>query len=94
MRFSETAALTMRITDTETPAPSIALAAGERRQRNRAFGIDPMRLERYGLRQSRYDALAQHVSEWVSAVDGEKLCLLIVGSAILRSRGPMMGALG
>jgi hypothetical protein len=61
---------------------------------NRAFGIDPMRRERYSLRQSRYDALAQDVSEWVSAVDGEKLCLLIVGSAILRSRDLMMGALG
>ena len=70
------------VTGTETSAPSIAPAAGERRQRTLAFGIDPTRRERYSLRQSRYDALAQDVSDWASSVDGEKLRLLIVGCGV------------
>ena len=60
----------------------MAPAAGERRQWGRAFGIDPARRERYSLRQSRYDALAQDVSDWASSVDGEKLRLLIVGCGV------------
>jgi SAM-dependent methyltransferase len=48
-----------------------------------AFGVDPVRRQFYSLRQSRYDALAQDVSEWAGAAPaGEKLRLLIVGCGV------------
>ena len=47
----------------------------------RAFGIDPTRPERYSLRQSRYEALAEDISAWAgaAAARGETLSLLDVG---------------
>jgi uncharacterized membrane protein YkvA (DUF1232 family)/SAM-dependent methyltransferase len=49
-------------------------------RRRQAFGVDPARPHFYSLRQSRYDALAQEVSDWASAVaPREKLRLLIFG---------------
>ncbi len=55
---------------------------------NHAFGVDPWRRELYSLRQSRYDALAQDVSEWAgtAASSGKKLTVLDVGC----SRGPAL----
>jgi SAM-dependent methyltransferase len=47
-----------------------------------AFGVDPARREYYSLRQSRYDALAQDVSDWTGAGAGERLQLLIVGCGV------------
>jgi 2-polyprenyl-3-methyl-5-hydroxy-6-metoxy-1,4-benzoquinol methylase len=49
--------------------------------RGLAFGIDPTRPERYSLRQSRYEALAQDISAWAgeAAGRGETLALLDVG---------------
>jgi SAM-dependent methyltransferase len=47
-----------------------------------AFGIDPARREYYSLRQSRYDALAQDVSDWAGAAAGQKLHLLIIGCGV------------
>jgi SAM-dependent methyltransferase len=48
-----------------------------------AFGVDPVRRQFYSLRQSRYDALAQDVSDWAGeAPPGEKLHLLIVGCGV------------
>jgi SAM-dependent methyltransferase len=46
-----------------------------------AFGVDPHRREFYSLRQSRYDALAQDISDWAGAAAhrGEKLSVLDVG---------------
>jgi SAM-dependent methyltransferase len=46
-----------------------------------AFGVDPHRRERYSLRQSRYDALAEDISAWaaVAARAGETLSVLDVG---------------
>jgi 2-polyprenyl-3-methyl-5-hydroxy-6-metoxy-1,4-benzoquinol methylase len=46
-----------------------------------AFGIDPTRPERYSLRQSRYEALAEDISAWAgeAAARGETLSLLDVG---------------
>lgn len=46
-----------------------------------AFGIDPTRPERYSLRQSRYEALAEDISAWAgeAARRGETLSLLDVG---------------
>lgn len=46
-----------------------------------AFGVDPRRPERYSLRQSRYDALAEDVSRWAgeAAQAGSKLRLLDIG---------------
>lgn len=47
---------------------------------NRAFGVDPVRPQFYSLRQSRYDALAQDISDWASSVPARaKLRVLIVG---------------
>lgn len=49
----------------------------------RAFGVDPSRRQFYSLRQSRYDALAQDISDRAGAVAaGEKLRLLIVGCGV------------
>lgn len=47
-----------------------------------AFGVDPARRNFYSLRQSRYDALAQDISDWagIAARSGRKLTLLDVGS--------------
>ena len=48
-----------------------------------AFGVDPARREYYSLRQSRYDALAQDVSDWAGAApSGHKQRLLIVGCGV------------
>ena len=46
-----------------------------------AFGVDPSRPERYSLRQARYAALADDISEWAgtAAQRGETLSLLDVG---------------
>ena len=51
------------------------------RERGLAFGVDPHRSERYSLRQSRYDAAAQDISNWagVAARSGRKLAVLDVG---------------
>ena len=48
---------------------------------HQAFGIDPSRSRFYSLRQSRYDALAQDISDWAGAAAavGQKLSLLDVG---------------
>jgi SAM-dependent methyltransferase len=50
-------------------------------QADQAFGIDPSRSRFYSLRQSRYDALAQDVSDWagLAAAEGQKLLVLDVG---------------
>ena len=52
-------------------------------QASYAFDVDPRRKERYSLRQSRYDALAQDVSDLAgdAARAGDRLRLLIVGCA-------------
>jgi SAM-dependent methyltransferase len=53
------------------------------RPARQAFGIDPARREYFSLRQSRYDALAQDVSDWAgAAVAGRKLRLLIIGCGV------------
>jgi 2-polyprenyl-3-methyl-5-hydroxy-6-metoxy-1,4-benzoquinol methylase len=46
-----------------------------------AFGVDPTRPERYSLRQSRYEALAEDISAWAgdAARRGKTLSLLDVG---------------
>jgi len=46
-----------------------------------AFGVDPSRPERYSLRQARYAALADDISEWAGAAArrGDSLSLLDVG---------------
>ena len=46
-----------------------------------AFGVDPWRRERYSLRQSRYEALAQDVSDLAAAAarSGKRLNVLDVG---------------
>jgi len=46
-----------------------------------AFGVDPSRPERYSLRQARYAALAENISDWAGAAArrGETLSLLDVG---------------
>ena len=47
----------------------------------RAFGVDPHRPELYSLRQSRYDALAQDVSDWASEASrwGQTVTVLDIG---------------
>src|SRR5712671_4228494 len=49
--------------------------------RGLAFGVDPSRPERYSLRQSRYAALAEDISDWAgaAAARGQTLSLLDVG---------------
>jgi SAM-dependent methyltransferase len=46
-----------------------------------AFGVDPSRPERYSLRQARYAALADDISEWagIAAGGGQTLSVLDVG---------------
>jgi SAM-dependent methyltransferase len=45
-----------------------------------AFGVDPFRPQFYSLRQSRYDALAEEVSEWAGQLAlGEMLSVLDIG---------------
>jgi 2-polyprenyl-3-methyl-5-hydroxy-6-metoxy-1,4-benzoquinol methylase len=46
-----------------------------------AFGVDPSRPERYSLRQARYAALADDISEWagIAARGGQTLSVLDVG---------------
>jgi SAM-dependent methyltransferase len=46
-----------------------------------AFGCDPHRRERFSLRQSRYDAIAQDINGWARAAArlGRKLSILDVG---------------
>jgi SAM-dependent methyltransferase len=45
-----------------------------------AFGVDPFRPQYWSLRQSRYDALAQDVSDWAAELAaGETLSLLDIG---------------
>src|SRR5437763_2554986 len=53
-----------------------------------AFGVDPSRPERYSLRQARYAALADDISEWAGAAArrGDSLSLLDVG----RGWGPLL----
>jgi len=48
---------------------------------NHAFGVDPTRRERYSLRQSRYEALAEDVSRWAgeAAAAGNSLRVLDIG---------------
>src|SRR5260370_42361230 len=43
-----------------------------------AFGVDPSRPERYSLRQARYAALAEDISDWAgaAAARGATLALL------------------
>src|SRR6266851_98721 len=49
--------------------------------RGLAFGVDPSRPERYSLRQARYAALAEDISDWAgaAAAHGQILSLLDVG---------------
>ncbi len=42
-----------------------------------AFGFDPARQEYYSLRQARYDALAQDVSDWAASSDGPWRVLIV-----------------
>jgi SAM-dependent methyltransferase len=45
-----------------------------------AFGVDPFRQQFYSLRQSRYDALAQEVSDWAGRMVSEQtLSVLDIG---------------
>jgi len=46
-----------------------------------AFGVDPHRPEFYSLRQARYEAMAQDISDWAgkAARSGRKLSVLDVG---------------
>lgn len=48
---------------------------------NHAFGVDPVRREFYSLRQARYDAAAEDISEWAgkAAAEGRPLSVLDVG---------------
>jgi 2-polyprenyl-3-methyl-5-hydroxy-6-metoxy-1,4-benzoquinol methylase len=50
----------------------------------RAFGVDPEGHHLYTLRQSRYDALAQGISNWarLAACEGNKLCVIDVGCGV------------
>jgi len=50
-------------------------------RRRLAFGVDPQRSQQYSLRQSRYDAAAQDISDWAGAVarSGRTLAVLDVG---------------
>ncbi len=47
-----------------------------------AFGVDPARRQFYSLRQSRYDALAEDISDWAGAAGCEKLRLLVIGCGV------------
>jgi SAM-dependent methyltransferase len=64
---------------------NVSIAVGEARKRaspkpGHAFGVDPFRRHFYSLRQSRYDALAQDVSDWAGRVaPHEKLSVLDIG---------------
>jgi len=50
----------------------------------RAFGVDPEAHHRYTLRQSRYEALAQDISDWARAAarEGKKLRVIDVGYGV------------
>jgi SAM-dependent methyltransferase len=50
-------------------------------RRRLAFGVDPHRSQQYSLRQSRYDAAAQDISDWAGAAarSGRTLAVLDVG---------------
>ena len=54
------------------------------REGSRAFGVDPHGRRRYTLRQSRYDAVAQDISDWahIAERDGKKLSVLDVGYGV------------
>jgi SAM-dependent methyltransferase len=64
---------------------STAVGGDKRRRRDlakpaQAFGVDPTRPHFYSLRQSRYDAVAQDVSDWAGQVaPGERLSVLDIG---------------
>jgi SAM-dependent methyltransferase len=51
------------------------------KDRGLAFGVDPHRPERYSLRQARYDAIADDISDWAgeAARSGRPLAVLDVG---------------
>ena len=76
-----------RMSDTEdTNANRIGLGAAEipvpqAAKPNHAFGVDPARRHFYSLRQSRYEAIAQDVSDWAgtAARAGRPFRLLDVG---------------
>lgn len=57
---------------------------GHLREPRRAFGVDPEGHQLYTLRQSRYDALAQDISDWarIAACKGKQLCIIDVGCGI------------
>ncbi len=58
-------------------------ALGRSQSSGLAFGVDPARRQFYSLRQSRYDALAEDISEWAGKAAGcEKLRLLIIGCGV------------
>src|SRR5437879_4658190 len=59
----------------------IASADPQRTAPRLAFGVDPSRPERYSLRQARYAALAEDISDWAgaAAARGQTLSLLDVG---------------
>lgn len=69
----------------ELGSVSIGVGGDETRGRahakpDHAFGVDPFRPHFYSLRQSRYDALAQDVSDWAGQIaPGEKLSVLDIG---------------
>jgi ubiquinone/menaquinone biosynthesis C-methylase UbiE len=57
---------------------------GQFGQARRAFGVDPHGRQLYTLRQSRYDAVAQDISDWArtAAEKSKKLSVLDVGCGV------------
>src|SRR5262249_11133462 len=47
-------------------------------RRRLAFGVDPQRSQQYSLRQSRYDAAAQDISDWAVAASGSGRTLAVL----------------
>src|SRR5260370_35255846 len=70
------------------PAMTVSANPKSAAPRGLAFGVDPSRPERYSLRQARYAALAEDISDWAgaAAARGETLALLDVGCG----RGPLL----
>ena len=71
------------------PSAGTAKTAADRTGRQprepcRAFGVDPEGHHLYTLRQSRYDALAQDISDWarLAAHRGNKLCVIDIGCGV------------
>ena len=71
------------------PSAGTAKTAADRtgrqpREPRRAFGVDPEGHQLYTLRQSRYDALAEDISDWarIAAHKGKQLSIIDVGCGI------------